>query len=170
MGLGDFVSFDPSIVRGLAYYTGTVFEVFDRKGEFRAVCGGGRYDNLLRVVSGIDLPALGFGMGDVVLTELLADRGLLPGYRPRVDVYLIAVTEEDRPTVLRLAHQLRDAGYSTLYALRPMSVGKQFKDADTRGAARVLVVGPEEREQGVVMVRVMETGEEKRVPMDEVLR
>ena len=78
MGLGDFVVLDPSIVRGLAYYTGIVFEIFDRAGELRAVCGGGRYDNLLRAVSGVDLPAIGFGMGDVVLAELLADRGLLP--------------------------------------------------------------------------------------------
>ena len=73
------MDFDLRIVRGLAYYTGIVFEIFDRKGEFRAICGGGRYDRLLELVGGEPLPATGFGMGDVVLTELLADRGLLPG-------------------------------------------------------------------------------------------
>ncbi len=73
---------DLSIVRGLAYYTGMVFELFDANGEFRAICGGGRYDNLLGALGGVDLPALGFGMGDVVLTELLRDRGLLPATRP----------------------------------------------------------------------------------------
>src|SRR5690606_11765305 len=78
LGLGDFIRFDPGIVRGLAYYTGTVFEIFDRKGELRAICGGGRYDRLLASVSDADLPAVGFGMGDVVLAELLRDRSLLP--------------------------------------------------------------------------------------------
>src|SRR5690606_1372936 len=75
MGLEGYVRFDLSVVRGLAYYTGVVFELFDTRGELRAICGGGRYDDLLRVIAGVDLPALGFGMGDVVLTELLAERG-----------------------------------------------------------------------------------------------
>jgi histidyl-tRNA synthetase len=74
MGLGDFVEIDLKIVRGLAYYTGIVFELFDRKGELRAICGGGRYDRLLELVGGEPLPAVGFGMGDVVLTELLRER------------------------------------------------------------------------------------------------
>src|SRR5690606_32419173 len=91
MGLGDFVVLDPTIVRGLAYYTGTVFEIFDRAGRFRAICGGGRYDNLLRAVSGVDLPALGFGMGDVVLTEILTERHLLPPLEPRLDYYIVTV-------------------------------------------------------------------------------
>ena len=77
MGLGDFVEIDLTIVRGLAYYTGTVFELFDAGRTMRAICGGGRYDNLLEALGGVELPALGFGMGDVVLGELLKDRGLL---------------------------------------------------------------------------------------------
>ncbi len=83
-GLADFVSLDYRVIRGLAYYTGTVFEAFDRKGEFRAIAGGGRYDNLIKLLSGgrSDMPAIGFGMGDVVLTELLKERGLLTQTAP----------------------------------------------------------------------------------------
>src|SRR6185312_14573359 len=88
LGVGDFVQFDLSIVRGLAYYTGIVFELFDRHGEFRAICGGGRYDNLLASLGGPDLPALGFGMGDVVLTELLRARGLLQPPDPALDYWV----------------------------------------------------------------------------------
>ncbi|HEX7118930.1 MAG TPA: histidine--tRNA ligase [Longimicrobiales bacterium] len=168
MGLGDFVALDPTIVRGLAYYTGTVFEIFDRAGEFRAICGGGRYDNLLRAVSDADLPALGFGMGDVVLAEILADRGLLPPTEPRLDYYVVAVGEAERPLMLRIAHRLREAGHSVAYTLRPAGVGRQFKDADARGAERVLVLGPDEVAQGVAVVREMRTGEERRVPLDEL--
>ena len=88
MGLGEFVDLDLSIVRGLAYYTGTVFELFDARGELRAICGGGRYDKLLQSLGGVDLPALGFGMGDVVLGELLRDRGLAPAAAASIDVFL----------------------------------------------------------------------------------
>ncbi len=168
MGLGEFIAFDPSIVRGLAYYTGAVFEIFDRRGEFRAICGGGRYDNLLRAVSDVDLPALGFGMGDVVLAEILAERGLLPGYEPRLDYYIVAIGEAERPLMLRIAHALRGAGHAVAYTLRRAGVGRQFKDADARGAERVVVLGPDEVAEGVAIVREMRTGEERRVPLDEL--
>ncbi|HEX6940135.1 MAG TPA: histidine--tRNA ligase [Longimicrobiales bacterium] len=168
MGLGDFVALDPTIVRGLAYYTGTVFEIFDRAGAYRAICGGGRYDNLLRAVSEADLPALGFGMGDVVLAEILAERGLLPPLEPRLDYYIVTVGESERPLMLRIAHALRDAGYGVAYTFRPAGVGRQFKDADARGAARVIVLGPDEAARGVAVVREMRTGEERTVPLDEL--
>jgi histidyl-tRNA synthetase len=168
MELGGFVRFDPTIVRGLAYYTGIVFEIFDRQGEFRAICGGGRYDGLLRMVSEADLPALGFGMGDVVLGELLAERGLLPGHAPRLDYFIVTVGEEMQPIARRLAHRLRDAGHAVAYALKPAGVGKQFKEADARGAARALVLGPEEVAAGAAVVREMATGEERRIPLKEV--
>jgi len=169
MGLDAFVKFDPSIVRGLAYYTGIVFEIFDRRGELRAVCGGGRYDDLLRAISDVDLPAIGFGMGDVVLTELLRERGLIPAVLRPVDYFLVAVTEAERPLVRRLAHQLRDAGRSVLYALTPVSVGRQFKEADARGASRTVVIGPAEAAEGVAVVREMATGTERRVPLQELI-
>ena len=169
LGLGDFIAFDLRIVRGLAYYTGTVFEIFDRKGELRAVCGGGRYDNLLENVGAVAMPGVGFGMGDVVLGELLADRGLLPDTSPRVDYYLVAVTEAERPTLLRVARALRERGASVLYALKLGGVGKQFKDADARGARQVLVFGPAELAAGEVVQRTMGSGEERRVKLSEWL-
>jgi histidyl-tRNA synthetase len=169
MGLGGFVRFDLSIVRGLAYYTGIVFELFDARGELRAICGGGRYDNLLKVVAGVDLPALGFGMGDVVLRELLKDRGLLPSTAQTLDYYLVSVTPEQRDAVLSLAHRLRDAGRSVEYALKQQGVGKQFKNASAAGARRVVTLGPDEVAEGVAAVRDFATGEERRVPIDELV-
>ncbi|TFH66976.1 MAG: histidine--tRNA ligase [Gemmatimonadales bacterium] len=122
MGLGGFVDIDLTIVRGLAYYTGVVFELFDARGELRAICGGGRYDNLLEALGGDPLPALGFGMGDVVLGELLRERGLLPPPATQVDVFVAAVTPEDLPEVLALAHLLRDHGFRVEYPLAPTAV------------------------------------------------
>jgi histidyl-tRNA synthetase len=168
MGLGDYVEFDASIVRGLAYYTGAVFEIFDRKGELRAICGGGRYDKLLAAVSDTDLPALGFGMGDVVLGELLKERGLLPSTAPAVDYYLVTVTDGERPAARQLAHRLREGGHSVIYNFRATAVGKQFKDAHARGARKTVVLGPDELREGIAIVRDMASGEESRVPLQEL--
>jgi histidyl-tRNA synthetase len=153
MGIGRFVEFDPKIVRGLAYYTGTVFEVFDTSRALRAICGGGRYDDLLGALGGVELPALGFGMGDVVLAELLRDRGLVPTEVSSIDVFLAAITEEDLPHVLALAHEVRDAGLRAEYALGAQAVGKQLKLADSRGARLAIVIGPDDRARGEVMVK-----------------
>jgi histidyl-tRNA synthetase len=169
MGLGAFIRFDPSIVRGLAYYTGTVFEIFDRRGELRAVCGGGRYDRLLASVGGADLPGVGFGMGDVVLTELLRDRGLLPDAAPRADVFLVVMGDAERPVMLRLAQALRGSGRSVLYALRPGGVGKQLKEADARGARHAIILGPDEVGRGAATLRTMASGEQREVVMQELL-
>jgi histidyl-tRNA synthetase len=169
MGFAEFVRFDPAIVRGLAYYTGTVFEVFDRKGELRAICGGGRYDRLLASVGGADLPGVGFGMGDVVLGELLRERDLLPDRRFRVDVFLVAMTEEQRPLLLRLARLLRDAGRSVLYPFTPGGVGKQLKEAHARGARHAVILGPDEVHRGAVVLRDMSTGQQREVPLDALL-
>jgi histidyl-tRNA synthetase len=169
LGLGGFVRFDPSIVRGLAYYTGTVFEIFDRRGELRAICGGGRYDRLLASVSSADLPAVGFGMGDVVLTELLRDRGLLPVGGASSDTFIVAMSAADRPLLLKMAQSLRALGESVLYALSPTTVGKQLKEADARGAARVILLGPDEVARGAAIVRSMSTGEQREVTLDEIM-
>lgn len=130
-GLGDFVKVDYQVIRGLAYYTGVVFEAFDRKGEFRAIAGGGRYDNLINLISGgkTDLPALGFGMGDVVLLELLKARGLLPNFDSQMYIYVLVEDENLRPASLRLVHDLRAAGYAVEYPLTPAKPDKQFKRA-----------------------------------------
>lgn len=166
MGLGDYVEVDLRIVRGLAYYTGIVFELFDRKGELRAICGGGRYDRLLELVGGDPLPAVGFGMGDVVLGELLTDRGLLPEYERAIDYYLVIVSEEERTEALRIATRLRAAGHSVAYGLREQGVGKQMKAAAKEGARQVFIVGPDELARGSVMARDMVTGEEREIALD----
>jgi histidyl-tRNA synthetase len=168
MGWGEHARFDPRIVRGLAYYTGTVFEIFDRKGELRAICGGGRYDHLLAAVSDLALSAVGFGMGDVVLAELLRERDLLPESVAGPDYFIVSITEDERPLLRRLARRLRDAGRSVSYTLRQVGVGKQFKEANARGARRTVVLGPSEVERGVAVVRSMDTGEEREVPLDEL--
>src|SRR5207302_8161219 len=98
-GMGEFVRVDYQVIRGLAYYTGVVFEAFDQQGEFRAIAGGGRYDNLVKLISGgkVNLPALGFGFGDVVLVELLKERGLLPKFDAGLDAFILIEDEALRP-------------------------------------------------------------------------
>jgi histidyl-tRNA synthetase len=169
MGLGDFVQLDLRIVRGLAYYTGIVFELFDCKGELRAICGGGRYDRLLELVGGEPLPAVGFGMGDVVLGELLEDRGLIPGYQRELDYFVVPVTADERAEALRVAHALRDKGHSVAYSLKSQGVGKQMKAATREGAQTVLVIGPDELARGCAVARDMETGVEEEIPLTELL-
>ncbi len=130
-GLAAFVKVDYNVIRGLAYYTGPVFEAFDKKGQFRAIAGGGRYDNLIKLISGgkVDLPALGFGMGDVVLAELLKERGLLPKLGAQMDVYCLIEDENLRGDSLRLVQQLRDGGFRVDYSFTPAKSDKQFKRA-----------------------------------------
>ncbi|MDX1577350.1 MAG: histidine--tRNA ligase [Gemmatimonadota bacterium] len=162
-GLGGYAMFDASLVRGLAYYTGTVFEIWERSGELRAICGGGRYDGLLGALGGVDLPALGFGMGDVVLGELLREHDLVPSAGLEIDDFIVCVSEGEREATLMLAHALRDRGRRVAYDLRQRGVGRQFKAADQLGAARAIVVGPEELERGVAVLRDMADGEETEV-------
>jgi histidyl-tRNA synthetase len=169
MGLGEYIELDLSIVRGLAYYTGTVFELFDVERSLRAICGGGRYDALLASLGGVDLPAVGFGMGDVVLGELLKERGLRPDAPPSVDVIVAAVTPEDMPFVLEAAHALRDGGLGVEYALAPQALGKQLKLGDARGARLAVVIGPDDRAQGAVMVKHLADKTQTAVPRDDLV-
>jgi histidyl-tRNA synthetase len=168
MGLGDFVDVDLTIVRGLAYYTGIVFELFDTSKSLRAICGGGRYDGLLKALGGADLPALGFGMGDVVLGELLKERGLVPTHAVRVDCFLVPVGADDLPVVLRLAHDLRERGISVEYGLHLAAVRKQLELAAARGASHAVIVGPTERAAGEAVVRDLQAGTERRVPLGQL--
>jgi histidyl-tRNA synthetase len=163
MGLTDFVSIDMTIVRGLAYYTGIVFELFDAQKELRAIAGGGRYDGLL------DLPALGFGMGDVVLGELLKERGVVTKASIELGAFLIAVGGDDLPVVLQLAHALRERGIAVEYGLRHTGVRKQLELASARGAARAVIIGPDERAEGVAVVRDLRTSTEAKVPIRQLL-
>src|SRR5213595_203321 len=170
MGLGEFVSVDLTIVRGLAYYTGIVFELFDTGKKLRAICGGGRYDGLLKALGGVDLPALGFGMGDVVLGELLRERAPADQASTQLDAFLIAVSGEDVAPVLTLAHELRDRGVAVEYGLRPAVIRKQLELAAARGAPRAIIVGPDERAAGEVVVRDLKAGAEERVPIAKLVQ
>jgi len=158
-GLRDFVKVDYRVIRGLAYYTGPVFEAFDRKGEFRAIAGGGRYDNLVKLISGgkVNLPALGFGLGDVVLVELLKARGLLPQFDGGVDVFVLIEDESLRPASLKLIQDLRTAGRVVEYSLTPAKPDKQFKRAQELKAAHTVTV----EANSTVRVRNLGTREEK---------
>jgi histidyl-tRNA synthetase len=133
-GDASWLRVDLSIVRGLAYYTGFVFELFDRSGEFRAICGGGRYDTLLQSLGGADLPALGFGMGDVVLGELLRAKGLMRAAEPRADYWISGADDVPLERIMREAARLRAEGHSVEYALRAQSLTKQKKAAQASGA------------------------------------
>jgi len=140
LGVLDWVTIDLKIVRGLAYYTGIVFELFDAKGELRAICGGGRYDSLLKALGGVDLPALGFGMGDVVLAELLRQRGLMPTKADGPQVWVASETSDREHDVRRAATALRHGGVSVEYALRHQQIMKQVKAAKSAGASWVLTL------------------------------
>jgi histidyl-tRNA synthetase len=135
-GLGEFVKVDYHVIRGLAYYTGVVFEAFDKKGEFRAIAGGGRYDNLIALISGgkVELPALGFGMGDVVLLELLKARGLLPRFDAHIEFFYAIEDEALREDSLRRVQHWRDQGRAVEYPLTPAKPDKQFKRAQELNA------------------------------------
>ncbi len=135
-GLSAFVKVDYGVIRGLAYYTGAVFEAFDRKGEFRAIAGGGRYDNLVKLVSGgkVDLAGLGFGMGDVVLAELLKARGLVPEFNAGIEVFVLIEDEALRAESLRAVQTLREGGLAVEFSLTAAKSDKQFKRALELGA------------------------------------
>ena len=170
MGLGGFVDVDLRIVRGLAYYTGIVFELFDAQRSLRAICGGGRYDELLKQMGGADLPMVGFGMGDVVLGELIADRDGAPTASSPVQVFVATVTEADRPAALALVHALRDRGIGVEFGLKRQAIGKQLELAAVRGAQHAVVIGPDERAAGQAVVRSLTTKQETRVALDVLAR
>src|SRR5881296_1423180 len=168
MKLAEFVEVDFRIVRGLAYYTGIVFELFDAKSSLRAICGGGRYDDLIEQVAGIDLPCVGFGMGDVVLGELLKEHGKQVEAPTELDAFLVAVGGEDVAPVVQLAAELRTRGVSVEYALHEQPIRKQLELAAARGAPRALILGPDERKAKVAIVRDLKTGRQKKVPLTKV--
>ncbi len=168
-GLADFVDVDVRIVRGLAYYTGIVFEVFDRAGKLRAIAGGGRYDNLIGQLSGgaVSMPALGFAMGDVVLGELINET---PHARKqmqdavaaehKIDIYIVIAKEERRADAFSQIQQLRDRGYRVEYPLTPAKVARQFQAAEDAGAALALLYGDEWPQ---VKMKDMASGEQQLV-------
>ncbi len=173
-GLADFVKIDLSIVRGLAYYTGVVFEAFDRQGELRAIAGGGRYDKLIAQLSddAVSLPAAGFAMGDVVLGELIKSTPAawqqineVVRQENALDLYLVIAKEERRADALRVLQQLREAGWRVDYAVSPAKVGKQFQTAEALGAKATLLFGDE---WPALKMKTLATRAETLVPHDKV--
>ncbi len=160
-GIAQFVDFDASVVRGLAYYTGIVFEAFDAERKLRAVCGGGRYDRLLETLGGPKLPAVGFGFGDVVIAELLADHALVPALPRGLDDVVCALGEEQRAAAIRVAERLRAQGHAVELVLGDTRPKRVFADADKVGAREVWMIGPDEAERGVVKVRDLASGAER---------
>jgi histidyl-tRNA synthetase len=161
-GCADRVIFDASIVRGLAYYTGVVFEAFDTGGELRAICGGGRYDRLLEHMGGPATPAVGFGFGDAVIAELLADKGLLPELLPSLDAVVFAFGDAERPAATRLSAALRRRGESVQLVLGQSRLKRVLADADRAGARRVYLIGSDELAAGQALVRDLGSGEQHR--------
>jgi histidyl-tRNA synthetase len=166
-GFADWLVFDASVVRGLAYYTGVVFEGFDRAGQLRAICGGGRYDRLLGAFGGEDVPCAGFGFGDAVIVELLKDSGLLPELGHSVDDLVVCMDESLRPAACGVAARLRAAGRAVDVVLEGGKKMKwAFRQAERCGAARMVMVAPEEWARGQVRVKELATREEEDVAVE----
>jgi histidyl-tRNA synthetase len=171
MGARDYVKFEPSIMRGLLYYTGTVFEAFDLTGSVRrSILGGGRYDNLLADVGGNPLPATGFAMGDVVIGIILREAGLVPEFAPSPAAVLVTVFDETLSTQsYALAAELRKAGLNTMVYPEAAKLPRQFKFADKMKVKVALVLGPDEAEKGLVVVKNLSNGKQVQVARDAVV-
>ncbi len=169
MGLDRFVEVDLGVVRGLAYYTGFVFEAFDRKGELRALAGGGRYDDLVEKLGGPALPAVGFAIGDMTFALLLEQRGLMPAFVQAPDVYCVIGGEAERLAAFGDIHAVRAAGFRVEYPMKELAFGKQFKAAAESGARLALIYGGDELAKGVVKVRDLVQRTERDVLRHEVL-
>ena len=167
-GMSEWVQFDASVVRGLAYYTGSVFEAHDREGKFRAICGGGRYDNLLSTLGGKDLPATGFGFGDMVIMELLAEKGLIPELISGVDDIVLPLNQDLRDIAVRVAASLRLSDRTVDLVLEDKKIKWAFKHAERVGAKRLVLLAPDEWSRKMIKVKDLETGEEKEVSFKEL--
>jgi histidyl-tRNA synthetase len=175
-GLEGFAKVDLGIVRGLAYYTGIVFEIFDRAGKFRALAGGGRYDNLIAQLSdgAISLPAVGFAMGDVVLGDLIASHPSARAKRDaaikdeqRIDLFIVIAKEERRGDALLQIQKLRERNYRVDFPFSAMKVPKQFQTAEQLGARMAILFGDEWPD---VKVKTLATGEQVSMPHDQILK
>uniref|UniRef100_A0A0E0CRN4 histidine--tRNA ligase n=1 Tax=Oryza meridionalis TaxID=40149 RepID=A0A0E0CRN4_9ORYZ len=166
-GYADWICFDASVVRGLAYYTGIVFEAFDRDGKLRAICGGGRYDRLLSTFGSEDIPACGFGFGDAVIVELLKEKGLLPDLSRQIDDIVFPLDEELEGPACSVASSLRRQGRS-VDLVEDKRLKWVFKHAERINAGRLILVGKSEWERGMVRVKILSTREEFEVKAGEL--
>ena len=169
MGLERFIEVDLGVVRGLAYYTGFVFEAFDRKGELRALAGGGRYDDLVQKLGGPAFPAVGFAIGDMTFALLLEQRGLTPTMVQAPDVYCVIGGEAERIAAFGAIQTIRASGYRVEYPMRDVAFGKQLKAASDSGAKLALIFGADELAKGVVKIRNLGDRTESEVPSADVM-
>jgi histidyl-tRNA synthetase len=168
MGLEKFIKVDLGVVRGLAYYTGFVFEAYDRKGDLRALAGGGRYNDLVKKLGGPDLPAAGFAIGDVTMELLLEQRGLMPAFINAPDVCVAYDGEAGRLAAFPDIQTLRATGVRVEYPLKELAFGKQLKAALESGAKLALIYGGDELARGVVKLRDLTERHEREVPREQV--
>lgn len=164
-GIVDHVPFDASVVRGLAYYTGVVFEAFDTAGVLRAIAGGGRYDRLAETLGGKPVPAVGFGFGDAVIAELLEDEKLWPELPRDVQDVVYAFGPTEKAAAIGVATRLRSEGRRVELCLGQTKLKRVLGDADKAGAERVFLIGEDELARGVVKVRVLADKDEREEPL-----
>jgi len=169
MGIDKFCKFDISIVRGLAYYTGIVFEIYDRASELRAIGGGGRYDNLLKQFGGQAVTATGFGMGDCVLEILLAEKSLLNSdMRTPMDYYITYTDQQYQNKAIELCAKIRTAGSSANFSYKCISLGKQLKQAASQNAAKAIIIGDEIKDEKLT-IKDMTAGSQEVTPLEDFL-
>ena len=170
MGISDYCVFDPGIVRGLAYYTGIVFEVHDIQGDLRAICGGGRYDNLLRDFGGPAVSATGMGMGDCVLEILLREKGLLDKKitSKTLDYYVVPIAGELLDEAVKLTAGLRTKGFKSAFSYKAAGLSKQLKNASEQNAKYCVIIG-DEFKAGNIVVKDMASGNQKTIPLKDFL-
>ena len=166
--ISDWITFDASIVRGLSYYTGTVFEAFDKKQDFRAICGGGRYDKLLSSFDATDIPCCGFGFGDVVIMEILNERNLIPSLLQNTEDVVFFMEDSLREVAMKVSTILRKNGRSVDLIMKSKKVKNALKYANKIGASRLIMVAPEEWKKKFIKIKDMGSGEEVDVPLSEL--
>lgn len=170
LGLGPVCRFNPSIMRGFDYYTGTVFEVYDRHPDNRrALFGGGRYDNLVGMFGGVQIPGVGFGMGDVTLKDFLEVHGLMPELKAQTEVLIGLFSLDMFVTSQQLARQLRGYGLKVEAVLAPQKLAKQYQYADKKGIPLVVMIGPDEAEAGQATIKDLRTGQQQTVNRNELI-
>lgn len=166
-GFKEYCTLDLSVVRGLAYYTGMVFEVYDKKKEMRSLFGGGRYDDLVESFGGEPTPAVGFGMGDVVLELMMKKEGVWPEEKTYIDYYIANIGDVDK-YVLSIARKLRDKKYRVSFDLADRNLSNQLKYADKINAKNVIFIGEKELKEGKIVIKNMKTGEQEKVEIDKI--
>jgi histidyl-tRNA synthetase len=169
LGFLDYLEYDPSIIRGLDYYTGIVFEARDIDRRHRAILGGGRYDDLVSIVGGDPVPGVGFAMGDVVIGLVLEDHGVSPDLRPNpAQILVVSFSEDSIQDTLRLTRELRDSGFRAEWYPEPEKLKKQLKYADRQGIPLVMILGPDEILNAQVTIKDMASGDQVQVDRDQV--